>query len=111
MLNAATVANGDERGSRVMRCLIVVPLLPARRGAQAGSRTPEDRLAEAVGLARAIDLDIAASLRPPLGSPRPATLLGKGKVEEIGNLVSEHGAGLVVVDHALSPVQQRNLEK
>ena len=42
---------------------------------------------------------------------RPATYLGKGKVEEIAGLVKTHEAGLVVMDCALSPVQQRNLEK
>ena len=47
----------------------------------------------------------------PLGRPRPSTLLGSGKVEEIAALVAEHEAGLVIVDHAVSPIQQRNLEK
>ena len=42
---------------------------------------------------------------------RPATLIGKGKVEEIKGLIEATGAGLVVIDHALSPIQQRNLEK
>ena len=94
-----------------MRCLVVVPVPPERRGAVAPLRTPDDRLAEAVGLAQAIDLDIAETLAPPLNQPRPSTLLGKGKVDEIKALVETHGAGLVVVDHTLSPVQQRNLEK
>ena len=47
----------------------------------------------------------------PLGRPRPSTLLGSGKVEEIAALVAEHEAGLVIIDHAVSPIQQRNLEK
>ncbi len=94
-----------------MRCIVVVPVPVARRGAPALLRSPEDRKAEAIGLAQAIELDIAVSLSPPLTTIRPATLLGKGKVEEIKALVEEHGAGLVVVDHTLSPVQQRNLEK
>jgi GTP-binding protein HflX len=42
---------------------------------------------------------------------RPATYLGKGKVDEIAGLVKTVGAGVVVMDCALSPVQQRNLEK
>jgi GTP-binding protein HflX len=94
-----------------MRCIVVVPVPLARRGAPALLRSSEDRKAEAIGLAQAIDLDIAVSICPPLNTIRPATLLGKGKVEEIKGLVEEHGAGLVVVDHTLSPVQQRNLEK
>jgi GTP-binding protein HflX len=68
-------------------------------------------MAEAVGLAQAIDLEIAEALQISLNQPRPATLIGKGKVEEIKGFVGSLGAGLVVVDHALSPVQQRNLEK
>ncbi len=45
-----------------------------------------------------------------LGAIRPATYLGKGKVEEIAGLVKTHEAGIVVMNCALSPVQQRNLE-
>lgn len=63
------------------------------------------------GLALAIDLTVAASVLAPLNEVRPSTYLGKGKVEEIGELVAEHKAGLVVMDCALSPVQQRNLER
>ena len=47
----------------------------------------------------------------PISQIRPATYLGKGKVEEIVGLVSTHKVELVVMDCALSPVQQRNLEK
>ena len=69
------------------------------------------RLEEAVGLARAIDLDVVQSGIVPLSEVRPATYIGKGKVEEIAGLVKSHEAGIVVMDCALSPVQQRNLEK
>jgi GTP-binding protein HflX len=41
---------------------------------------------------------------------RPATLLGKGQVEEIAELAKEHEAGLLIVDAALTPIQQKNLE-
>ena len=88
-----------------MRCLVVVPVPSSRGSATTPLRTADDRLAEAVGLAQAIDLDIAETLAPPINDPRPATLLGKGKVEEIKALVEKHGAGLVVVDHALSPTK------
>ena len=73
--------------------------------------TPADRLAEAVGLAQAIDLDVRQALVVQVPTPRPSTLLGGGKVSEVKAAIAEHGAGLVIVDHALSPVQQRNLEK
>ena len=74
-------------------------------------RSPEARLDEAVGLARAIDLSVVSSGIVPLSDIRPATFIGKGKVEEIAGLVKTDDAGIVVVDCALSPVQQRNLEK
>ena len=73
-------------------------------------RAPAARLDEAVGLAIAIDLDVAQAGIVMLGAIRPATYLGKGKVEEIAGLVKTHEAGIVVMDCALSPVQQRNLE-
>ncbi len=74
-------------------------------------RGSEARLEEAVGLARAIDLTIAEALIAPVGQIRPATYLGKGKVEEIVGLIAGHEIELVVMDCALSPIQQRNLEK
>ena len=72
--------------------------------------SPEDRLAEATGLASAIDLDVRQGLIVQLASPRPATLLGKGKVAELKEMIEAEAATLVVVDHSLTPVQQRNLE-
>jgi GTPase len=75
------------------------------------ARSPEARFEEACGLARAIDLDVVASERVTLNVIRPATYLGKGKVEEIAALTQADHIDLVVMDCALSPVQQRNLEK
>ena len=69
------------------------------------------RLEEAKGLARAIDLEVADAILAPIAQIRPATYLGKGKVEEIVGLVSGNEIELVVMDCALSPIQQRNLEK
>ena len=74
-------------------------------------RDAQARLEEAVGLARAIDLSIADALIAPVSQIRPATYLGKGKVEEIVGLITGHDIELVVMDCALSPIQQRNLEK
>ena len=81
---------------------------PATR--DASERSPQARLEEAVGLAAAIDLDVKASGLVPVPNPRPATLFGSGKVEELSGLVRAEEAGLVIVDHPLTPVQQRNLE-
>ena len=81
------------------------PMLP-----RAPARAVEARIDEAVGLAAAIDLAVAGSLTVNLGEFRPATYIGKGKVEEIAARVADEDIGLVVMDCALSPVQQRNLE-
>jgi len=78
---------------------------------KASSRSPDARLEEAMGLARAIDLNVVSSGIVPLGAIRPATFIGKGKVEEFAGLIKADDAGIVVMDCALSPVQQRNLEK
>ncbi|MFZ1814416.1 MAG: GTPase HflX [Rhizobiaceae bacterium] len=74
-------------------------------------RSLEARLQEAVGLARAIDLEIVSSAIVPVRQRRPATLIGAGKVDEITGLIKAEEIGLAVVDHPLTPVQQRNLEK
>ncbi|MDP8916270.1 MAG: GTPase HflX [Pseudomonadota bacterium] len=74
-------------------------------------RGPEARLAEAVGLARALELEVRDALVVPLRSVTPATLFGKGKVEEIRAYRDAHDAAVMVVDDDLTPVQQRNLER
>ena len=101
-------------GSGTGRAIV---LGPYRRRAQArpsradNERAPAARLEEAIGLARAIDLDVIEVGIVPIGDIRPATYIGKGKVDEIAGLVKSLEIGIVVVDCALSPVQQRNLEK
>ena len=102
-----------------MRAVVVVPVLKQARAARSTqadnaisvTRPPESRLEEAKGLALAIDLDVVNGSIVPINDPRPATLLGTGKIEEILALLDELNAGLVIVDHPLTPVQQRNLEK
>ena len=75
------------------------------------ARSHEARLEEAVGLARAIDLEIVHAGVVALNAITPATYIGSGKADEIAGIVKATEAGLVIVDAALSPVQQRNLEK
>jgi GTP-binding protein HflX len=76
-----------------------------------GARAPEARLEEAVGLALALDLKVLDALVVPLRATTPATLFGKGKIEEIGDIAEELDVKVIVIDDALTPVQQRNLEK
>ncbi|CAO3355506.1 Ribosome LSU-associated GTP-binding protein HflX [Azospirillum melinis] len=74
-------------------------------------RPPESRLEEAVGLAQAIQLDVVHAECAKVNRPQPSTLLGSGTVEHLAQVVEEAEATLVILDHALSPVQQRNLER
>jgi GTP-binding protein HflX len=74
-------------------------------------RSLDARLDEAVGLARAIDLDVVKAEIVRLTRPTPGMLFGKGVVANLGELIAEDEIGLVVVDATLSPVQQRNLER
>ena len=83
---------------------------PDREG-RSSSRDAEARLEEAVGLALALDLEVRETLVATLRRLTPATLFGKGKVEEIGRIVELVEADVAIVDDALTPVQQRNLEK
>ncbi|MGE0062985.1 MAG: GTPase HflX, partial [Xanthobacteraceae bacterium] len=79
--------------------------------AGAAARSGEERLDEAVGLAAAIDLNVVHAGLVMLNDIRPATYIGKGKVDEIAGIVKSLGAGVVIMDCPVSPVQQRNLEK
>lgn len=86
-----------------------VVIHPDRRGDNA--RHASERLEEAVGLAQALDLDVRAQEIVRLRSVTPATLIGRGKLEEIAALILAADAEAVVVDDQLTPVQQRNLER
>ena len=74
-------------------------------------RDAEARLAEAVGLTAAIHLDVVVAEIAPLARPVPATLLGSGKVDEIGTLAKAEEPEVIIVNAHLTPVQQRNLER
>ena len=112
-----------ERGTKTARrqgrvkAAVLLPVLGKTRGkgargprGDASERSPQARLEEAAGLAAAIDLEVVTSGLVPVPAPRPATLFGSGKVEELKGVVRAEDVGLVIVDHPLSPVQQRNLE-
>jgi GTP-binding protein HflX len=103
-------------GAETGRAIVIEPWLKhaAARGgpgrAQTESRTPDARLAEAVGLAQAINLNVVQAGLVTLNAIRPATYIGTGKVDEFAGLVKSLAASVVVMDCPVSPVQQRNLE-
>ncbi|MCB8877197.1 GTPase HflX [Acidisoma silvae] len=88
-------------------------ILPWEREAVSDSRrSAEARLAEAMGLTASIGgLVIVHSAIMPLRHRRPSALLGEGQVEMVHADLKAHEVDLVVMDTALTPVQQRNLEK
>jgi len=98
------LVNDVARGERA---LVIVP----ERLGDGARRSTEARVEEAAGLAEAIGVDVVAKRAFRLRQPRPATLLGKGQVEEIAGLARENGAGLLIVDALLTPVQQKSLEE
>ncbi len=72
---------------------------------------PEARLEEAVGLARAIHLDVVEALITSQSTIKPGTYISHGHVEEIKQIVDAQKIGIVIIDAQISPVQQRNLEE
>ncbi len=108
--NRLTAGGSAETG----RAVVIEPWLKQNfsgKVSASADRTPEARLEEAIGLARAIDLNVVQSGLVTLNDIRPATYIGKGKVDEIAGLVKTSEASVVVMDCPVSPVQQRNLEK
>ena len=74
-------------------------------------RDPNARLEEAVGLTSAIELMTAHAEVVTVAKPRPGTLFGSGQIERYANLAEQLDVDVVVIDHGLTPVQQRNLER
>jgi len=88
------------------RAIVLVPVF-----SELNPRNNEARLEEAIGLARAISLDVIESGIIPIKVIKPATLFGSGKVDEITGIIKSSDIGLAIIDHAISPKQQQNLEK
>ena len=104
----------SEPGSAPTRAAVILPFeRPGRdqSGRAAPVRVAEARLAEAVGLAASIGLLVVHQSILPLRARQPATLLGSGQVESEKRSLEEAGVTVCIVDAALSPVQQRNLER
>ncbi len=94
--------------SRGARAVVVLPDVRQRGGL---GEDADSRLEEAQGLARAIGIDVVDAFILPIRAVRPSTLFGEGQVEKIGIAINQSDAELVIVDGALSAIQQRNLEE
>ncbi|HMG48396.1 MAG TPA: GTPase HflX [Allosphingosinicella sp.] len=103
-----SVFNREQAGefARGARAVVALPEL-----GQGARRDAGARLAEAAGLAEAIGVAVEDKLHFRVRQPRPATLFGKGQVERIADAVRQADAELLIVDAAVTPVQQKNLEE
>lgn len=105
---AHTDVDGIRHGDRA---LVIHPAFKTGpRAKYSGGRSPETRLEEACGLARAIDLNVVAGEVVRVNDPKPGTLLAMGNVERIAALIQADEIEVVIFDASLTPVQQRNLE-
>ena len=106
-VNGTVPGRAHQGPSGLTRALVLDPI---QRTDEALGRDPEARLEEAVGLARAIGLSIVHAEAIAVPKPRPATLFGAGIVARFEDFIAAEDIEVVVVDGALTPVQQRNLE-
>ena len=99
MKNAKQTRRAETKTRRgcPTRAAVIGPYLSAGGRAEALSRSPEARLDEAVGLAKAIDLDVPRTFQVNLSTITPATYLGKGKVEEVAREIEDEEIGLVIM--------------
>lgn len=100
-----------SREMAVTRAIVIVPIIREHDNTKNVDRPVQPRIAEAVGLARAIRLKVVISRAVNVAEPKPSTLIGQGKVAELAQEITENEIELAVIDHSLSPIQQRNLEK
>jgi len=89
------------------RALLLNPFLKS----EVTRRSPESALEELTSLAGAIDLEVADSINCPIQSVRPATYIGKGRLEQLSADCAANDIDVVVMNCALGPVQQQNLER
>jgi GTP-binding protein HflX len=94
-----------------IRAIVLRPQLTQSGKANAGARDPTLRLEEAVGLAEALELEVAHAELAPLRQITPKFYFGAGRVERLKDEAEALKAEVIVVDANLSPVQQRNLEQ
>ncbi|HEU4991568.1 MAG TPA: ribosome rescue GTPase HflX [Luteimonas sp.] len=92
-----------ERSRKGEQALLIQP--------HAGGPPDEGLIEEFADLARSAGANVVALLQARIDRPNPATLVGSGKLEEVKAAADATGADLVLVNHPLTPVQERNLEK
>ena len=92
-----------ERSKKGETALLIQP--------HAGGPPDDGQVEEFADLARSAGARVAHLLTARIDRPNPATLIGSGKLEEVKAAADATGADLVLVNHPLSPVQERNLEK
>ncbi len=102
---------GDFEQKSTGVALIVHPVFPLPAKSDRFVPAVEDQIEEATGLAHAIFLDVLDVVTVTINKPAPGYLIGKGNREKIGAMVEAEKPDLVIVNHNLSPVQQRNLER
>lgn len=102
-----------ETKQQKTRCLVVHAAVRVRAGNREHDllRSDQTQLDEILGLSRAINLEIVDGIMLQVDQIRPATFLKSGQVDMLGERVEGEQIDLVVVNSALSPIQQRNLEK
>jgi GTP-binding protein HflX len=103
--------SGHDSGARRRTAFVVHVEPKSRKPSDNLDRDARARLAEAVGLTKAIGLEVIGKSIVPLGRTVPATLIGSGKVDEIAAEARALEPEIIIVNTQLSPVQQRNLEK
>ena len=86
-------------------------ILPGAKATSAPEFSAEESLEELRALATSAGAEIAGEFLQRRDKPDPATLIGKGKLQEIKGAAASVAADLIVFDHDLSPSQQRNIEK
>lgn len=106
-----TITISCFEGAVTDNTLIICPYLSRSNAEKLERRSVEGRLEEAKSLAQSIGLKVVEAMSVKLNKATPSTLIGSGKVEEISACVGITNIALVIIDYALSPIQQRNLEK
>ena len=104
-------SNGHDTPNNGAQRTLTVVLQPELRTPSAEHRSSASSLAETVGLAEAIGVEIVDARVVSVKKPRPATLFGPGIVSDFAERIAQFEAELVVIGAALTPVQQRNLER